>query len=105
MSASETHHKSLSANSPGIRRNSPQSRGDVMRNLCIVVFNFSKELQMPDVAHPQFKKALAGYAVVMAFALSGAAWIRADNQPVNDGASFIGTAPQAQQVEELPAQF
>jgi hypothetical protein len=105
MSGSETGHKSLSANSPGIRTNSPQSRRDVMRNLCIVVFTFSKELQMPDFAHPQFKKALAGYAVVMAFALSGAAWIRAENQPVNDGASFVGTAPQAQQVEELPAQF
>ena len=44
---------------------------------------------------PQFKKAFAGYALILSVALMGGSWIRAENLPVADGASFIGTAPAA----------
>ena len=44
---------------------------------------------------PQFKKAFAGYAMVLATALMGASWIRAENLPGPDTPSFIGTSPAA----------
>ena len=44
---------------------------------------------------PEFKRAFAGYALVLAIGLTGASWIRAENLPVSDGASFVGTVPAA----------
>jgi hypothetical protein len=44
---------------------------------------------------PEFKKAFAGYAMVLATALMGASWIRAENLPERDTASYIGTTPAA----------
>ena len=44
---------------------------------------------------PQFKKAFAGYALVLATALMGASWIRAEHMPERDTPSFIGTTPTA----------
>ena len=44
---------------------------------------------------PEFKKAFVGYSMVLAIGLMGASWIRAENLPVNDGPSFVGTVPAA----------
>jgi hypothetical protein len=54
---------------------------------------------------PQFKKAFAGYALVLATALMGASWIRAENLPERDTASFIGTTPVAAGEEEQAPTF
>ena len=44
---------------------------------------------------PEFRKAFAGYTLVLAIGLMGASWIRAENLPAQDGVSFIGTVPAA----------
>ena len=49
---------------------------------------------------PQFKRAFAGYALVLATALMGASWIRAEHLPERDSPSFIGTTPAAAAGEE-----
>lgn len=42
---------------------------------------------------PQFKKAFAGYAIVLSIALMGASWMREEHRPTPDSASFVGTTP------------
>ena len=44
---------------------------------------------------PQFKKAFAGYAIVLSVALMGASWMREEHRPTPDAASFVGTTPAA----------
>jgi hypothetical protein len=51
---------------------------------------------------PQFKKAFAGYALILSVALMGAAWIRAENLPASESESFVGTTPAAT-TDEAPA--
>ena len=68
-----------------------------MRNVCIVISTLLKETQMDQTFNtPQFKKAFAGYTVILAVALMGAAYIRVENLPASDTPSFVGTAPAAE---------
>ena len=75
-----------------------------MRNLGIVVITSMEQQMNQTYNSPQFKKAFAGYTMVLAVALMGASWIRAENA-VENSASFVGTTPAAASQEESAPTF